>query len=581
MPTPGSTVDQMICAYDPDNPTDNRGFGPVAASFGMAEALSLFKIAGHMLRPPGDVHTGLNSVACNVLPSGQELLVRRVVTRDALLRDNMLSQALIGAPGQFPADLCLGLDPVDWPLGEDLPHVALGELLHRQSFAELHRENFAELRSRGVDGAARLREAGRDPARTEILTHLVTWMLTEPTQQLSIAAHLLGDHPRATLLGLVDILGPLIPGPWSFSTLESAESGAYRLIVMPDWPRPGSPEYGRLRLAGQLAPDGPAHTTASMLVARYQQYGPEGLDIVSRDAQRWQRMQPVERAESLSGKLALHSIGPVPLALPPGKPTRPASSDYAVEGATEPAAPAADTIEKRPETVTETLIEQPGPPLEPPPLTPGFHHPPVEDPPFDSRPLEAAALVETLIRSFSLVEGQDLCRQLDLDATHWSEQEIDAACLKAIDFRLGLADPGGGVSAWGRVSFEALQWLYELLICKAIAREKPAQAWAEFLRDRARAAALPEPLRAVVLRMFDEHERRLITIHPGFFVVLGPWAIPRALRLNARTRRSRTRGARVYGRGLDQHQVIVSALRLLIGGILVLLLVLVLRVLMR
>lgn len=52
MPASNSAVNQMICAYNPENPSDNRGFGPVAASFGMPQAVSLFKLAERMLRPP-------------------------------------------------------------------------------------------------------------------------------------------------------------------------------------------------------------------------------------------------------------------------------------------------------------------------------------------------------------------------------------------------------------------------------------------------------------------------------------------------------------------------------------------------
>ncbi|TRO58554.1 hypothetical protein [Streptomyces sp. IB201691-2A2] len=533
MPVTSSDVHQVICAYDPDNPSDNKGFGPVAVSFAMAEALSLFKLAGQIMRPPGDSLTELDSVACALLPSGQELLVRRIVARDALRRGNVLSQALVGAPGQFCAELGLGLGPADWPLGENLADVRLGE--------PLHRVDYADLRHRGVDGAARLRTVSRNPALAEPLRHLVTWVLSEPAQRLSIAASLVGDQPRAVLLGLVDILGPLVPGPWTLSTLESVESGPYRLIIMEEWPRTGSPDYGRLRLVGQQPPEGPAHTTASLLVDRYQEHGLEGLNFLSLHAQLWQRMQPVERAESLLGTLVVQPAEPVHLALPAGTESGSAATAYGRERTGEAGGPvesAANTVEEQPEAVSQKAPRVPDPPVDPPPVpgTPTRRAKapaPVPVPDAEHHPCDSDDLVGRLIGSHPTSEDRKLRLTLENAVGGWSEQEIDAACRRAIDLRLGLQGPLKRVIPWGSVTADNPRYFYDVLISGTLHREQPARAWAEFLLVEA-GATLPEPLRSVVRRMYEQLDCQSITVHPVFFRVLGDWAIPRALGLDSR-----------------------------------------------
>lgn len=471
--------------------------------------------------------------------------MRRTIARDALSRGNVLSQALIGSPGQFTAQFGLGLDPADWPLGESLPPVQLHYPLSRLGYADLHR--------RALDGAARLRKVSRDPTLTEPLNHLVAWVLNEPGQRLSVIARVIGDHPRAVLLGLVDILDPLVPGPWSFSTRESAESHAYRLIVMPEWPRAGSPEHHRLRLGGSLAPDEDARLAAEMLVARYQEHGLEGLEILGRDAGHWHQMQPAERTQSLVSTLSVHATGPACPRLPSDavpEPTPAYASAYPIEGADELGGSAVDTMAEQPDATAEEAPETPAP-AQSPSSTPDFPEPPAEDPASTPKPgrFNAAALVEWLLQPHSETDDRQLRLSLESEVDRCSAQEIDAACLKAIGLRLGLADAEGTVSSWGKVTLNDPQYLYDLLIHRAIAHEEPAHAWAAFLRDEA-AVGLPEPLRKVVRRMFDQSERHTVVIHHAFFVVLGHLAIPPFLCPDAPTHSLR-RPARTGGLSPD------------------------------
>ncbi|MXM65543.1 hypothetical protein GR925_19315 [Streptomyces sp. HUCO-GS316] len=529
MPVSNAEVHQVICAYDPDNPARNTGFGPVASSYRMSEEVSLFKLAEPILRPPGDSATA-DSLAYEGLPSDQDLIVRRVVALDTLFRGNLRSQALISARGQFTPQVALGLDHADWPLGDEVTQVRLGQRLGRIDPGELDR--------RGRQGAARLREESRAPALAEALRHLTTWVLTDPERRFSIAASEVGDNPRAVLLGLVDMLSPLVPGRWTFSTLESVESKSYRLIVMPEWPRPGSHNYGRRRLGGQPAPDGPAHEAASMLVARYQDYGLDGLEALRRE-QRWYSMAPTERAETLYSILTVHA-GMTPYKeLTAGPPVTPSPAEYVIEGAEEleGLAEHQEAHDVRTPGVRAPEAEETSSPTVDPatePLSPGLgaEDSALRSPEAESRDREAAALVERLLQPRTAQEAQDLLFELHNSADRWSESERELACLTALRLRLGLVDDRPHAESWQPTFTHDAQHLFDLLVRDALLWKGPALAWAVFLREHSD-PALPDPLRPVVQRMFELYEHKCLSIHPVFFVVMGRWAIPRALQLDA------------------------------------------------
>ncbi|MGV9452974.1 hypothetical protein [Streptomyces sp. NPDC003635] len=517
---PSTDVHQVICAYDPDNPADSKGFGPVASSLPTLEEVSLFKLAATVLRPPGSLSAG-DSIAYGRLPSGQDLIVRRVVVIDSLRRENLLSQAVIGGREQFSPAMALGLDQADWPLGEGIARVRRGE--------SLARPNPAELRRLSREGADRLRDTSRAAHLTEALCHLATWVLTEPRSNLSVAAPQMAGEPRAMLLGLVEMLSGLVPGDWTFSTEESAESGPYRLIVMPGWPRVGSPDYGRQRIIDRPAPDGPAHTAARLLVTRYQAYGLPGLEVLRR-REDWPGMSAAERAESLRNLLTLHAGTTPHKELPAVASSSSASQqEYAIEGA--------ETLTGHTET-RASRAEPEFPPAqdcapEPAPPMPS-HAPdvPATDPPDDeTRDREAAALVERLFQARGEEEREELLGEVEFWAGTWTESQSDIACLTAIRFRLGLAAGGSRRQARKPVFSHDPQEVFDLLIGANLRRREPALEWALFLRQEC-VTALTEPLRSVVQDMFDRYEQRLLAIHPVFFVVMGRWAIPRALRLD-------------------------------------------------
>ncbi len=541
MPAVSNTgIDQVVCAYNPDNPANNTGFGPVASSLSTLQEVSLFQLAGAILRPPGDAAAG-NSIAYERLSSDQDLIVRRVVAIDPLNRENLLSQALVTGRGRFTAELALGLDQDDWPLGDGITQVQLGDRLPRPDAAELDR--------RGREGADRLRETSRGTALTEALCHLTAWLLTDPLSRLSVAAPQVGGEPRAVLLGLVDMLSPLVPGRWTFSTQESAESEAYRLIVMPNWPRPGSRDYRRLRLGGRPAPDGPAHDAAALLVTRYQEYGLPGLELLRRQ-QGWHRMSTVERAESLRDLLTLQGGTTPHKALPPPPPeTLPTESDgeafdeYAA-APDEPSAPAEPETDPALDPDLDLDLDRERPahqePAAPPPSTEarlpefapdeGWDSSAVDAADAEEADREVAGLVEKLFQARTKKEREELLRELASRAGLWSESQIEVACLTAIRYRLGLKYRRVQGASCHAVFPHDPQYLFDLLVRPALYLKGPALEWALFVRHEY-TAVLTDPLRSVMRRMLELHERRELVVHRTFFLVLSRWAIPIALRL--------------------------------------------------
>ncbi|MET9892847.1 hypothetical protein ABZZ47_22055 [Streptomyces sp. NPDC006465] len=584
MLAPNDDVDQVVCAYDQDNPSNNMGFGPIATSSSMQRAITLFNDAGPLLRPAGPP---ADSVAYERLPSGEELIVRRVVVLDNLQRDNLFSQALIAPAGQFGAELALGLDHDDWPLGNEVTRVRLHERLDRVDGFFLAR--------RGQQGADRLRDIGRSADHLGILCDVTASLLAEPSRRVSLTTTQVGAHPRAVLLGLVDLLTPLLPDPWFFSTLESAESRAYRVIVLRNWPHEGSPDYGRLRMGGQLAPTPTVREVAGMLVGRYQKYGLEGLDLL-KGRQDWHSMHPDQRIQALWSTLAVASGMTPHKALPPGTPRGTTAAEPGMSGVGEDTGRPTDGGAEDRAALTEparghslgmsaSLVGQPsgpgraagqedgapertedgdGPhhraaslrtsggsassaasptdgdkvgmpgglrnPPAPttPPLTRGFTHPPVakqlSGADREARIRRVTTLVERVFGAQTLPELQSLVDDIGRRADGWTDEEADAAAVTAIHCRLGLPKQRGRTGRKRSAAGRHLPYFFDLLVRRALSRQPAAFAWAAFLHQEA-AATFSEPLRSVVERMYAEQEQGELVLHQVFFVALGKRAL--------------------------------------------------------
>ncbi|MEV6194032.1 hypothetical protein AB0M19_16735 [Streptomyces sp. NPDC051920] len=560
---PHDAVEQLVCAYDPDNPSKNMGFGPIASSFSMDRAVALFNDAGPVLRPAG---SPADSIAYERLASGEEVVVRRVVVLDNLQRDNLFSQALIAPAGQFGAELALGLDHDDWPLGDEVTRVRLNERLDRV-------DGFL-LAYKARQGAERLRDVVRSADHTGVLCDVTASLLADPSRRVSLTTAQVGDQPRAVLLGLVDLLTPLLPDPWFFSTRESAESHAYRVIVLRNWPHEGSPDYGRLRLGGQRSPASTARDMAEQLVGRYQKYGREGLDLL-KSRQDWHGMDPDRRVRTLWTMLAVASDMTPHKALPRGtavtesggtpttrqdvltpertdavdeRPERPVPDRTSGEGGSS----AADST-RAVQPVDSGFV--PAPPT--PPLTRGFTHPPVAGSLTvahrEARLGPVSALIQQVFAAHTYEEQRHLVNEVRRRIDGWTDDEADAAALTAIGCRLGLPKQRGRRGRGRRTETGHFAFFYDLLVRRTLSRQPASLAWAAFLRQEA-SPGLGEPLRSVVDRMYAEHEKGELALHQTFFIALGKGALFDALgRKPADTRRTPGRVPPRPGRSASAH----------------------------
>lgn len=326
----GPTADQITFVHDPFNIAENRGFGPVAHSCTGPQAVSFWQLAERIVRPPGASAAGRDSLAFATV-AGQEVIVWRVTARDGMDRGSLRCHALFAPSGRLAAPVALGLTGREWSRRSGALDADLGRTLDVLDLGELRRE--------AEQGADVLRAQAADHA--DVLRHLVSWVLYEPGRQLSIAEEeCVGDSPRAlVLLGLVEMLERLVPGPWTFSTLEYEESGPYRLMIMPKWPTPGHSTHRRLRLHGQEPPADWALEAARLLVARYAESGTQTLELVGHPALRWSEMTPEERCRELLSLLRPR-IGPGP-ASPPAQDEH-LPDDTAGPDERQPAGPPAD-----------------------------------------------------------------------------------------------------------------------------------------------------------------------------------------------------------------------------------------------
>ncbi|MFJ9736910.1 hypothetical protein [Streptomyces sp. NPDC101166] len=302
----GPTADQITFVHDPFNISENRGFGPAAHSCAGSQAVSFWQLAERIVRPPGASAAGRDSLAFATV-AGQEVIVWRGTARDGMDRGSLRCHALFAPSGRLTARIALGLTGREWSRRSDALDAGLGRTLDVLDLGELRRE--------AEQGADVLRAEAAEHAG--VLRHLVSWVLFEPGRQLSIAEEeCLGDSPPTlVLLGLVEMLERLVPGPWSFSTLEYEESGPYRLMIMPKWPTPGHSTHRRLRLHGQEPPADWALEAARLLVARYAESGTQALELVGHPALRRTEMTPEERCRELLSLLRPR-IGPAPASPP-------------------------------------------------------------------------------------------------------------------------------------------------------------------------------------------------------------------------------------------------------------------------
>ena len=310
-------VHWMYCAHDPENAADTGGFGPLAYSCAAGEAVSYFNLARLVLRPGGGMGTPRDSFAYSVLPTGQELVVWRYSGRDSMRRGNTETYALYNDTPCFSPSLALGLThrdcfPQSVAVGTRLP-----PLRHRPLYE-------ASLR-----GGDRLRRGLAD--HRDRIGRLLAWVLSAPGRSLTTVDEMLGEVPRAVLMGVLEIAEPLVPCSWTFSTGEQDERGSYWLVVLADWPVTGKSSHGRKRLKG--SPDGPALEASRRLLDRYLQHSDGGsrafVESLRAESGLWHALQPEERIRRLLDTLSeeLPDAAAPALPAPPFPTGPPAPSD--------------------------------------------------------------------------------------------------------------------------------------------------------------------------------------------------------------------------------------------------------------
>lgn len=314
MPSGSVDVHQLICAFDLENSGKTGGFGPIAVSRLDNETISYARVVDPLLRPSGSTGLDGNALAYALDRRGEnELLVRRFPVTDTLGRHNVLSHALYCAPGTLGPVVALGLDRAGWP---DTDGRLAEERAGAGSLRQLAPLDPAALRELGHEGARALRDESRSQQVRSVLIRLVGSLLAEPDQSLSVLESMLPGGSRAVLLGVLDVLRPLVPGRWTFSTAEVKESDAHQLIVMPSYSVTG---FGRLRLlADQPAAEGDAFGLAAVLVDRYQAVGMLGLAPVHQNSTRWLAMDRVRRVRLMLEESPHWPAANPPLALTAG-----------------------------------------------------------------------------------------------------------------------------------------------------------------------------------------------------------------------------------------------------------------------
>ncbi|MFH8410813.1 hypothetical protein ACH4FX_39480 [Streptomyces sp. NPDC018019] len=281
-------VHQIVFRWDADHAVGGAGVGPVAWS-GNREGLEpIYRKVAPLLRVPGDA--ARESLARVELPgeAGHErsvLLIRRIPDQDRGGRPSTCSHALLGSASVLTPGRCLGLHDWRWE--------GSGINLREVEGRTLECVPAPALWAAADRAAPALTErAGRFP---EELTAVLAERLRRPRSRLSVLDRTGGEGPVPVLWGLRQLLGPALPGSWSFATHDTRDGGPFRYVFVPRWPVSATQDQQLTRLdparpglgtSGDGLPDhgDPAGNAALQLVEHYleHRYDPEALRATRR-----------------------------------------------------------------------------------------------------------------------------------------------------------------------------------------------------------------------------------------------------------------------------------------------------------
>jgi hypothetical protein len=275
-------LDQIVFAWAEVNLLGREGFGPVATSLERDREDELFRW-GHRLgaradvrgsggeRPPRSMCYWADGETAAVLyrmPSTVGRSGGRPGTR---------TRALVGVPSDLTPWCALALHDQFWP---DSPGIDADAAWEWQGFG-LPR---VQLNGLAPEMAAGDRGLGLAARKCQVeLSRLVAAALRAPTRPYSVVGA--QADTRALLWGMLDVLGRVLVGPWTFSTYETSHDGALlpRVVFLPRWPsfefrevdrervdltRPATPrdDYDKAAhlLVGYYAADGAAGVTGAL-----------------------------------------------------------------------------------------------------------------------------------------------------------------------------------------------------------------------------------------------------------------------------------------------------------------------------
>jgi hypothetical protein len=274
-------VDQIVFAWAEPNLFGRKGFGPVATSLGqasldngeltrwdywLAERADVSGSKGE--RPPRSL--------CYWADGGNAALLYRMPAPAGSSggRLGMRTRALVGASCDLTPQRALALHDQFWPGAE----TDAGGAWEAKGF-DLRRVPLAELELTMRASADHLGRAAQQ--YPEELSRLVAAALRPPSRPCSVVGAR-ADDTYALLWGMLDVLGKVLDGQWTFSTYETSHHGETlpRVVFLPHWPPAGYVAVNRARvdLAAASIPEDEYTKAADVLVDCYVSKGADGVD---------------------------------------------------------------------------------------------------------------------------------------------------------------------------------------------------------------------------------------------------------------------------------------------------------------
>lgn len=267
---------QLVFRWAGNQQQHGTGITAVARSCDAERADALSRDLLPLLRVEGGTRPGLVRVILEA--TGDVVLIRREVGKDAHGRRSTLSHALVAGSDVLRPQLCLSLIDWDWAWAA-LPESPSGQIDPMERWRltdaagtamELGDENAGQVGvtpgswyARNVDQVA------------EALTVLAAQLLRAPWGRVSVRASGLptwptGNYAPMVIWGLCGIFGDWFgPDYWSFATYATGDTYPLRITFVPEWRHSAVQDPGLTRVDLHHAVEDDAHRIAAELVRRF------------------------------------------------------------------------------------------------------------------------------------------------------------------------------------------------------------------------------------------------------------------------------------------------------------------------